>query len=77
MTVEKSNHDLVAKTRRRQPKILKWSSDHTINDAPIFRFYGQFHKGVLPKLVVVWFPNNEGYRAFRNNFDMVLHNTGT
>ena len=71
MTVEKSNHDLVAKTRRRQPKILK------INDAPIFRFYGQFHKGVLPKLVVVWFPNNEDYCAFRNNFDMVLHNAGT
>ena len=48
-----------------------------IDDAPIFRFYGQFHKGVLPKLVVVWFPNNEDYRAFRNNFDMVLHNAGT
>ena len=56
---------------------IEIGSDHTIIDAPIFRFYGQFHKGVLPKLVVVWFPNNEDYRAFRNNFDMVLHNAGT
>ena len=46
-----------------------------INDAPIFRFCGQFHKGVLPKLVVVWFSNNED-RGFKNNFDL-LHNAGT
>ena len=56
---------------------IEIGSDHTINDAAIFRFYGQFHKVVLPKLVVVWFPNNEDCRAFKNNFDMVLHNAGT